>query len=203
MDARWSRIAAVLFVLSVTLLGPVAGSLAVTPADIIWDVEYAFRDAMELWAYRQFWRLWEVSTSQSRFYMSQNDFADAMERGTARPATGRRIEDLQVTATSPETATVLARIGLEDPGTNTTRSLVRSFLFYYEDGRWRPQLSDFLGLSSYYFPLLPYAGSGAVFPSCCPVPVVPPKPPIVKPIAPCCSGRPPSPGIQRMMVPRR
>ncbi len=202
-ETRVSKIAAALFALSVTLLGPVAGSLAVTPADIIRDVEYAFRDAMELWAYREFWRLWEVSTSQSRFYMSQNDFADVMERGTARPATGRRIEDLQVTATSPETATVLARIGLEDPGTNTTRSLVRSFLFYYEDGRWRPQLSDFLGLSSYFFPLQPYVGPGAVFPSCCPIPVDPRRPPVVKPVAPCCSARSPSPGIQRMMVPRR
>jgi len=201
---RVSRIAAALFALSVTLLGPVAGSLAVTPADMIArGVESAFREAMELWAYKQFWRLWELSSSQRRYYMSQTEFADLMERGKARPAAGRRIEDLQVTATSPETAAVLARIGLEDPGTNTTRSLVRSFLFYYEDGRWRPQLSDFVGLSSYYFPLQPFVGPGVLFPPCCPIPVVPPKPPIVKPVSPCCFGRPPSPGIQRPMIPRR
>jgi hypothetical protein len=198
-----SRIAAALFVLSVMLLGPAAAVPAAMPPEVIArDVEFAFRDAMELWAYRQFWRLWEVSTSRSRFYMSQREFADVMERGNARPAAGRRIEDLQITATSPETAAVLARIGLEDPGTNTTRSLVRSFLFYYEDGRWRPELPDFLGLSSYSFPLQPFAGSAIVFPPCCPIRVVPPKPPIVKPVAPCCSVRAPSTGIQ-MMVPRR
>jgi hypothetical protein len=203
-ETRVSRIAAALLALSVTLLGPAAGSLAVTPPEVIArDVEFAFRDAMELWAYRQFWRLWEVSTSQSRFYMSQAEFADLMERGKARPAVGRRIEELQITATSPERAAVLARIGLEDPGTNTTRSLVRSFLFYYEDGRWRPHLSDFLGLSSYYFPLQPWAGPGVVFPPCCPVPVAPPKPRHIRPVPPCCSTRAPTPGIHQMMVPRR
>ena len=200
---RVSRIVAVLGVLVQTLLGPAAGSPAASPAEVIArDVEIAFRDAMELWAYREFWRLWEVSTSTSRFYMRQSEFADVMERGTARPAAGRRIEDLQISATSPETAVVLARIGLEDPGTNTTRSLVRSFLFYYEDGRWRPQLSDFLGLSSYAFPLQSFAGPGVLLTPCCPIRVVPPKPSSIRPAAPCCSTRMPSPGVQ-MIVPRR
>jgi hypothetical protein len=197
-----SRIAAALFVLSVTLLVSRTGFPAVTPTEVIVrDVEYAFRDAMELWAYREFWRLWDVSTSQSRFYMSQREFADRMERGNARPAIGRRIEDLHVTATSPETAVVLARIGLEDPGSTTTRSLVRSFLFSYEDGRWRPQLSDFLGLSSYYFPLEPFSGPGIFFAPCCRIPVVPPKPPAMKPVVPCCSAQSPSTGAR--IVPRR
>ncbi len=189
---RVSRIVAAVVGLSVTLLGPVTGSPAGTPAEVIArDVEFAFRDAMELWAYREYWRLWDVSTSQSRFYMSQRDFADLMERGNARPATGRRIEDLQISATSPETAVVLARIGLEDPGTSTPRSLVRSFLFYYEEGRWRPQLSDFLGLSSYSFPLQPFAGSGIFIAPCCPIPVVPPKLPKIKPVTPAVPpGRP-------------
>jgi len=197
-----SRIVAAVVGLSVTLLGPVTGSPAGTPAEVIArDVEFAFRDAMELWAYREFWRLWDVSTSKSRFYMSQSEFADLMERGNARPAAGRRIEDLQISATSPETAVVLARIGLEDPGTSTPRSLVRSFLFYYEEGRWRPQLSDFLGLSSYSFPLQPFAGPGILIAPCCPIPAVPPKLPKIKPVAPCCSTRAPSPGAQ--MTPRR
>ncbi len=201
-ETRLPKLAASFVVLSVTLLGLTTGFPADMPAEVIVrDVEYAFRDVMELWAYREFWRLWDVCTSQSRYYMSQNEFADVMERGTARPATGRRIEDLQISATSPQTAVVLARIGLEDPGTNTTRSLVRSFLFYYEDDRWRPQLSDFLGLSSYFFPPQPYAGPGIFFAPCCRVPIAPPKPPAMKPVAPCCSARPPSTGAQ--IVPRR
>jgi hypothetical protein len=201
---RVSRIVASLGVLLLTLFGAVAGSLAASPAEVIArDVEFAFRDAMELWAYREFWRLWEVSTSTSRLYMRQSEFADVMERGNARPAVGRRIEDLQISATSPETAVVLARIGLEDPGTNTTRSLVRSFLFYYEDGRWRPQLSDFLGLSSYAFPLQPVVAPGILSLPCCLVPVVPPKPPHFKPVPPKSSNRAPSAGIQQMISPRR
>ncbi len=200
---RVSRIAASLGVLLLTLFGPVTGSPAGTPAEVIArDVEFAFRDAMELWAYRAFWRLWDVSTSKSRFYMSQREFADLMERGNARPAAGRRIEDLQISATSPETAVVLARIGLEDPGTSTPRSLVRSFLFYYEDGRWRPELSDFLGLSSYSFPLQPVVAPGILSVPCCLVPVVPPKAPPFKPVPPKSSNLAPSAGIQ-MISPRR
>lgn len=134
--------------------------------------------------------------------MSQGEFSDVMGRGNARPAAGRRIEELRISATSPETAVVLARIGLEDPGTNTTRSLVRSFLFFYEDGRWRPQFSDFLGLSSYAFPLQPSVGPGVLITPCCPITVVPRKPSSLRPVAPCCSTRMPSPGVQ-MIVPRR
>lgn len=201
---RVSRIAASLGVLLLTLFGPVAGSLAASPPEgIARDVEIAFRDAMELWAYREFWRLWEVSTSTSRFYMSQSEFADVMERGTTRPAVGRRIEELRISATSPESAVVLARVGLEDPGTTTIRSLVRSFLFFYEDGRWRPHLSDFLGLSSYAFPLQPVVAPGILSLPCCLVPVVPPKPPHFKPVPPKSSNRAPSAGIQQMISPRR
>ena len=199
-----SRFVAALGVLVLTLLGPAAGSLAASPMEVIVrDVEFAFRDAMEVWAYREFWRLWELSTRASRFAMSQSEFADVMERGNARPAVGRRIEELRISVTSPETAMVLARIGLEDPGTNTIRSLVRSFLFYYEDGRWRPELSDFLGLSSYAFPLQPVVAPGILGVPCCLVPVVPPKPPHFKPVPPKSSNRAPSAGIQQMIPPRR
>jgi hypothetical protein len=56
---------------------------------------------MEMWAYREFWRLWEVSTAESRVTMTQNDFAALMEKGSARPAAGRQVEDLRVSVTSP------------------------------------------------------------------------------------------------------
>jgi len=199
-----SRFVTILGVLVLALLGSAAGSQAASPTEVIArDVEFAFRDAMEMWAYREFWRLWDLSTSQSRFYMNQSDLADQMERGSARPATGRRIEELQVSPTSLETAVVLARIGLEDPGTNTTRYLVRSFLFFYEDGRWRPQLSDFLGLSSYFYPLQPVIGPGILGAPCCLGPVAPPRPHPVRAVPPSSSNRAPSAGIQQMISPRR
>jgi len=88
---------------------------------------------MEPWAFGEFRRLWEISSDESRFYYTQNDCAALMERGSARPAAGRRVEDLKVSVTSPQSAVVLARIGLEDP--NTTQPIVRSFLFCHELGR--------------------------------------------------------------------
>jgi hypothetical protein len=201
---RVPRFVAAWAVLVLTLLGPSAGVQATSPREIIArDVEFAFRDAMEMWAYREFWRLWDFSTSRSRFYMSQSDFADQMERGYARPAVGSRIEELEVTPTSPETAVVLARIGLEDPGTNTTRSVVRSFLFSYEDGRWRHELSDFLGLSSYFFSVQPAFGPGVLGVPCCHGSVAPPRPHPVRPVPPSTPNRAPSAGIQQMISPRR
>ena len=173
---RMSRLFAVGLALYVSGTSPAFGSPAGLPVEgIAQDVEIAFRQAMELWAYAEFWRLWEILSNESRFYYTQNDFAALMESGNARPAAGRRIEDLRVSVTSPQTSVVLARIGLEDPNTNTTRPIVRSFLFYYEEGRWRPQLTDFLGLSSYTFPGQPLFGAPVVITPCCPVHVFRPS----------------------------
>lgn len=149
---------------------PTVGLSAESPADAIpQHVEAAFRGAMEMWAYREFWHLWEVSTGESRFTLAQNDFAALMEKGRTRLAAGRQIEDLRISLTSPRTALVDARIGLEDLQTNTTRPIVRSFLLYYQEGRWRPQLSDFLGLSTYSFPGQPVMGPVLLVAPCCPV----------------------------------
>lgn len=158
------------------VMGPVAVASAEAPSEaVIRDVEAAFRGAMEMWAYREFWHLWEVSTRESRFAITQNEFAAQMDRGTARAAAGRRVEDLRISVTSPLTAMVLARIGLEDPRTNTTQSIVRSFLFHHQEGRWRPQLSDFLGLSTYVPPMRPIAGPVILLAPCCPVRVTGPR----------------------------
>ncbi len=156
--------------LCLSLMWPTVESSAESPADAIpQHVEAAFRGAMEMWAYREFWHLWEVSTGESRFPLTQNDFATLMEKGSTRPAAGRQVEDLRISVTSPQTALVVARIGLEDPQTNTTRPIVRSFLMYYQEGRWRPQLSDFLGLSTYSFPGQPVMGPVLLVAPCCPV----------------------------------
>ena len=160
----------------VTLMTPPISLATELPGDmVVRDVEAAFRGVMELWAYREFWRLWEVSTTESRFAFTQDEFASLMEKGKARPAVGRRIEDLEVSTTSPRTALVVARIGLEDPRTNSTQATIRSFLFFYEDGRWRPQLSDFLGLATYGPPGYPAADPVIVIKPCCPIRKPPPR----------------------------
>ncbi len=170
------RMVAAALVLWATVMAPAVGLPDNEPPALAsQEVEAAFRGAMEMWAYREFWRLWEVCTGESRVAVSQNDFAASMDRASVRPAAGRQVEDLAVTATSPRTALVIARIGLEDWRSRTTQSIVRSFPFYYQDGRWRPQLSDFLGLSSYAFPGRPPFGPVPLIAPCCPIRV--PLPP--------------------------
>lgn len=130
--------------------------LGETPVEIIArDVETAFRAATETSACREFWRLWEISTDESPFRYPQHHFAALMEKENARPATDRRIEHLGISVTSPQAAVAYARIGVEDPNPNASRSVVRPFLFSYESGWWRPQLSDFLGLASSASPWQP------------------------------------------------
>ena len=191
---RTSRLLAVGLALYISGTLPAFGSSAGMAVEgIAQDVEIAFREAMELWAYGEFWRLWEISSDEGRFYYAQNDFTAMMERGSARPAVGRRVEDLKVSVTSPRSAVVLARIGLEDPSTSTTRPIVRSFLFSYEDGRWRPQLSDFLGLSSYTFPGQPPFGAAILITPHCPVHALPP---------PMQKTSPPVPTVPKMILRR-
>lgn len=191
---RTSRLLAVGLALYASGTSPAFGSSAGMAVEgIVRDVEIAFREAMELWAYGEFWRLWEMSSDEGRFTYSQNDFTAMMERGTARPAVGRRVEDLKVSVASPRRAVVLARIGLEDPSTNTTRPIVRSFLFSYEDTRWHPQLSDLLGLSSYTFPGQPPFGATILITPCCPVQVLPP---------PMQKSSPPVPTVPKVILRR-
>lgn len=55
---------------------PAFGPSPRLPVEVIaQNVEIAFRDAMEPWAYSEFWRLWEISSEESRFSHIQNDFA--------------------------------------------------------------------------------------------------------------------------------
>jgi hypothetical protein len=123
--------------------------LAQPPVEpLVRDVEAAFRDAMQMWAYKEFWRLWDTSRSESRFRISQKEFTAQMEKGASRPVAGGAVEDLRVSITTPQTAVVTARISVEG-SIGRVDSVVRSFVFYHEEGRWRHELSDFLGLAYY------------------------------------------------------
>lgn len=102
--------------LCLSLMWPAVASSGEAPTEAVArDVEAAFRGAMEMWAYREFWHLWEVSTSESRFALTQ------------------------------------------------------------QEGRWRPQLPDFLGLSRYVFPLQPAMVPVILIAPCCPVRVLVPR----------------------------
>jgi len=141
------------------------------PEDLGLQVESAFLQSMDQWAYRQFWSLWESGTRESRLAVTRDQFTLKMEQGKSRPAVGQRVEETEITLTSPDTALVLALVGLEDPGSSSVHFLERSFVFRYQDGRWRPQLSDFLGLAAYSIPQQTY------IPGDIPVPCCPRRPP--------------------------
>jgi len=138
-----------------------------SPESLGHQIETAFLQSMDQWAYRQFWTLWESGTRESKLTVTRDEFTRKMERRQSRPATGQRVEETEITLTSPDTALVLALLGLEDPGTSSVQFLERSFVFRYQDGAWHPQLSDFLGLAAYSIPQATYIPGNVPIP-CCP-----------------------------------
>jgi hypothetical protein len=136
--------------LSQIIMLPIVGLAAQpSPETVIPHVETAFQRTMDFLSYRDYSRLWEASTPRSRSNFTEDGFAAQMEKGMAQLAAGRPIEDIKVSLTSPQTALVSVRIGLEHKQCKAwgTQSFARSFLFFYEEGSWRPQLSDFLALA--------------------------------------------------------
>jgi hypothetical protein len=162
---RWA--AAVLVLLALLGARPAACLGQSSPESLGLQVETAFLQSMDQWAYRQFWTLWESGTREGRLAVTRDQFTLKMEQGKSRPAIGQRVEDTEVTLTSPDTALVLALLGLEDPGTSSVQFLERTFVFRYQDGRWCPQLSDFLGLAAYSIPQTTYIPGNIPVP-CCP-----------------------------------
>jgi hypothetical protein len=142
------RLAMCAVALASTIALAVAQSTTQSPSeDILRDVEFAFREAMELFSYNQLWRLWELGTSSSRNAIKQNEFADR----TGKTWKLKTIEDYKISITSQDTATVVARLRIEEarmllqPGgvAWVETSVTRHLSFRYEDGRWRPQLWGF------------------------------------------------------------
>ena len=116
------------------------------------EVEWAFRSAMEAWAYEEYWRLWEMGTRTSRSALPREDFTDRMRRGNTHPAAGKQIEMIQVLSTQHNSATVYVRFGVEDRRRSWAESTERPFLLNIEDGRWTVSLWDFVGLANYFPP---------------------------------------------------
>jgi len=117
-------------------------------ADIQAEIEATLRSALSMVAYGQCWGLWEGATQQSRISISREQACKICDKATSRLSTGG-IEDFMVTATSHSTAVVSARIRVESPKSGAPQSISRSFTFFFEDGRWRYHLWDYLSLVSY------------------------------------------------------
>ena len=135
------------------LIRPAASlSAAGSPQDTAQEAEAAFRSAMEAWAYEEYWRLWDMGSSASRTTLPREEFTDRMRRGNTRPAAGKQVETIQVISSSPDSALVTVRFGLEDKRRPWAESTDRPFLLKLEDGRWKVNLWDFVGLASYFPP---------------------------------------------------
>jgi hypothetical protein len=159
-----------LFLIGLGVLLLPGASLAAdsTPEEVAQEAEAEFRSAMQAWAYEEYWRLWDMGSSASRAALSREEFTDRMRRGNSRPAAGKQVEAIQVTSSSPDSALVAVRFGLEDRRRPWAESTGRPFLLRLEDGRWRVNLWDFVGLANYFPP--------DVFPGP-PLIVPPPRPP--------------------------
>jgi hypothetical protein len=165
-------------VLTVVLIGvgglfwrgpsPMAAS---TPQEVTQEAEWAFRSAMQAWAYEEYWRLWNMGSRASRAALSREEFTDRMRRGNTRPAAGKQVEALAVTSVSPDSALLDVRFGLEDTRRPWAESTGRPFLLLLEDGGWKVDLWDFVGLAN-YFPPDAFLGPPRILP--------PPHPPGTK-----------------------
>ncbi len=141
---RYAQILVACLLLTPGVGGP---SAADAPTDLARDVEHAFRSVISLFAYGECWRLWDGSTRQAKLYFSQSDFCREMERAGGRPAAGKQVEDMIVQVNSATTAIVYARLTIESH--KGSWPLARSWLFRFEDGGWRHELSDILGAAAW------------------------------------------------------
>ncbi len=111
-----------------------------------------FRSAMEAWGYEQYGRLWEMGTKASRSGLTPEDFTDRMRRGTSQPAVGTEIAVDQVISALPGSALLYVQFGLRDRHLPRQEITSRPFMLSLEDGAWRVNLWDFVGLANYFPP---------------------------------------------------
>ena len=115
-------------------------------------VEAAFRGAMEAWGVDAHWRLWDMGTSASRAALSRQDFVDRMRRGNTEPEVGDHLNAIEVLSESSTVALLRARFSVRDTRRGWSAAVERAFLLRLEDGGWKMNLWDFVGLASYFPP---------------------------------------------------
>ena len=115
-------------------------------------VEATFRGAMEAWGADAHWRLWDMGTGASRAALPQQDFVDRMRRGNTEPEVGGHLYAIEVLSESSTVALVGARFSVRDTRRGWSEAVERAFLLRFEDGDWKVNLWDFVGLASYFPP---------------------------------------------------
>jgi hypothetical protein len=118
------------------------------PSDTSRVIESAFRSAMEAWAAEAHWRLWEMGTSTTRAALTQSEFTDRLRRGNATPAYYGNLEAVDVVSESAGIALLRARFILQHVRDSKSQVAERPFILTYEEGAWRVNLWDFVGMAS-------------------------------------------------------
>ena len=153
----YAEVFVVMVAAGVCAIGPT--SAADPPPVTTQLVEAAFRAAMEAWGFNAHWRLWDMGTSASRAALPQQDFAERMRRGNSEPEAGGHLHAIDALSESSAVALVRARFAIRHTRRGWSEVVERPLLLRFEDGDWRVNLWDFVGLASYfppeYLPLRP------------------------------------------------
>ncbi|MRR34131.1 hypothetical protein EG829_05420 [bacterium] len=116
-------------------------------ADSTVDVEVRrdFEAVLDLWRDGRYGELYERTYVSGR--QSRESFIRRVSAAGLRPACcWEKLQEVKVTATDGEKATLYARVGLESAGAATEFS-TRSFRLRREDGVWKAAASDIISLA--------------------------------------------------------
>ena len=109
------------------------------------EVRRDFETILDLWRDGRFAELYERTYAAGS--RSRESFLRKMSLADRRPACcWEKMQEVKVTVSGADTATLHARIGLERTGTETD-SCTRSFRMKRESGFWKASLSDILSLA--------------------------------------------------------
>jgi hypothetical protein len=150
---RWRWL--VLFAMATALFPSRAAFPTELSPDTSREIESVFRSAMEAWAAEAHWRLWEMGTLTTRAALPQSEFTDRLRRGNATPANHGDLEAV-VVSESGGIALLRARLILQQVRGSKSqiaeRVFERPFILRHEDGGWRVNLWDFVGMASAFPP---------------------------------------------------
>ncbi len=116
------------------------------------DLRTVFAAALNAWTYGAYWRLWGMGTRESREALSQDEFARRMDAGNAAPVADMPVQAFQVISMSGDVALVRVGIRLEDRRAHRKAATARPFLMRFEEGAWKVNLWDFVGLAAFFPP---------------------------------------------------
>lgn len=115
-------------------------------ADVAYDAERRFNEALELWSEGRYEDLWDCGTDSSKSEVSREDFAWTMGRSPRMPDVGwLREKSVTATVKKPTRVSIQAEINFIINGED--RLETRVFQLTHEDDEWRITLSEFVRLA--------------------------------------------------------